>query len=180
MRLTRSKPSCPGWCSLRCRVASERASAQSSLPAARGAPVAVWFADKLVMAVRSLCFRGAGHMQREPKCRFHVARRLAASAPFHSRTFTRRPASGAARAPGSEGEIKGDGTSRSKGIEKSTRHGGVQFCAARRFSRKASQVQGSQWHRAIEQPQPSDDRAPRRAFRPFHCQVRPSMIPSGR
>ena len=180
MRLTRSKPSCPGWRSLRCRAASERASAQSSLSAARGAPVAVLPANKLATAVRSLCFRAAGHVQREPEStrRFHVVRRLAASAPFHSCTFTRRPASGAARTPGSEGKIKEDGTGRRKSIENSKWRGGAQLRFPCRFLRKGPQIQGSQQHHAIEHARQPGDFAARRAFRSFPCRVRPSMIRS--
>jgi hypothetical protein len=178
VRLTRSNPSCPGWRSPHCRAAAERVLAQSLLFTAPGAQVTASLAGQLATAVRSPCFGDARQMQREAEstCRFHVVWRRSGCAPFRSCTFTIRLASGAAPTRGSDGKIKRDGTGPRKSIQKSTRHRGVHFCATRRLSSKGSQVQGSRWHRAIEQPQQSDDCASRRAFRPFRLQVRPSMI----
>jgi hypothetical protein len=120
----------------------------------------------------------ARHVRREAESTrfFHVVRRPAASTPFRSCTCTTRLASGAAPTPGQRGQDKRRGTSRSESIEKSTRDGGVQFCAARRFSSKGSQVQRSQWHSAVEQPQPSDDGVSLRAVRPFRFEARASII----
>jgi hypothetical protein len=192
MRLTRSNPSCAGWRSPRCRAAAGRASAQSSLSAAPGAPVAVSLAGQLVTAVRAPCVRDARHVQREVEStrRFHVVRRFAKFAPFRSCSFTTWLASGAAPTPGQrgpsegedegedegegEGKIKGNGTGRRESIEKSKRHRGAQLCTACRFLRKGPQIQRSRRHHAIEQTRQSGDCASRRAFRSFHW---PSMIP---
>jgi len=108
MRLTRPNPSCPGWRSPRCRAAAGRASAQSSLCAARGAPVVMSLSGQLVTAVRAPCVRDARHLQCEVEStrRFHVVQRLATFAPFRSCTFTTRLASGAAPTPGQRGQDK--------------------------------------------------------------------------
>ena len=111
MRLTRSNPSCAGWRSPRCRAAAGRASAQSSVSAAPGAPVAVSLAGQLVTAVRAPCVRDARHVQREVEStrRFHVVRRFAKFAPFRSCSFTTWLASGAAPTPGQRGRGRGRG-----------------------------------------------------------------------
>jgi hypothetical protein len=144
----------PGWRSICNRAASDRASGPSSLCIARGALAAVSLAGQLVTAVRSLCFRDDRHAQHaaESTFRLQVFRRLAALALSRSCIFATQLSSGAALHPAIEGKIKGTRTSLSESITKSTWQCGVQFCTRRRCSWKVSQVQSSQWHRAIAQP----------------------------
>jgi hypothetical protein len=113
----------------------KRASVQSALHAAPGAPVA----GQPATAMRSPCFSDAPRAQHamESTCRFHVVRRLATLAPRRSCAFATQLANVAALHPPIEGKIKGHGTTWSKSIETSTRHHGAQISSRAVFVRNA-------------------------------------------
>jgi hypothetical protein len=131
-----------GWRSTCNRPASDRSSGQSSPCTAPSAPVAASLAGQLVPAVQSPCFRDARYAQREAESThpFHIIRHPTAISPCRSRVFPTQLASGAALRPATEGKIKGDGTSRSESIEKSTRHSGAQISLRAAFFRKARKL----------------------------------------
>ena len=155
----------------------DRASAQSPLRAAPCARVATSLAGQLVTVMRSPCFRGARHAQREakPTRRFHIVRRLAASVASGSREFRPRLASGIAPAGHRRRDKRGRHHRAGKRQEFNAHHRSVNSSACC-FLSKGPQIQRSQWHRASQPPPGSDDCASRRAFRPFQFRARASIL----
>jgi len=170
----RSSPSRSGKRPSCSRAAPERASVQSPLRAALSDPVA----GQSATAMRSPCFRDARHVQREAESthRFHVVQHLAVLTPSRSRAFATQFASIAALLPAIEGKIEGAAPVGRKASRNQSGAAGLQFCARRRLIWKSLQVQGSLWHRAIEQPRQSDDCASQRAFGLFRLGALRSII----